>query len=73
VTYALVAALSPPCPFARFADVGLQKKAWQTEVGFTRETFVLLFGFQKPIVASRVGEHSWREICFRPSWDGPII
>jgi len=31
--------LSPPCPFARFADVGLQgldhDEAWQTEFGLT--------------------------------------
>jgi len=50
-TYPLPAALSPTCPFARFADVGLQgldhPGAWQTEFGLTREVCVLLFGFSE--------------------------
>ena len=28
--------------------------------------------FRKHVVASRVGEHSWRKICFGASWDRMI-
>ena len=60
-TYALPTALSPPCPFARFADVGLKwlnhRGARQAEFGPTREVCVLLFDVQKHTAASRVGDH----------------